>query len=253
MSRVISGKVCAFILGLVVGATARPASASLLATGQTRALSASVNHSGGTLFEGQTAPDFAPFDAQVSADYSPSPGAGHYVSEAHQESSIDSSGIRANGGLLLSVPFLVTENVQINNLSILSVAFSIAQPVEFNLTGHFQGFWDIGGTNINNGSYLFELSGPGGIMLSLQDVTPAISSRLNRPFALAGTFAPGDYFLDLLVNDSLNANGSPGDPGFGGGGQINYSMELSLAPEPATAVYAALLLAVPPLRRRRMR
>src|SRR6185436_15190892 len=83
---------------------------------------------------------------------------------------------------------------------------------------------------------------------------PQPGGPIDLPFALQGQFLLGQYTLHLLLMDSMSAGGSPDVPGVGGGGETSYTFDLSLLPEPASAVtwlIVMMLMACAARRRRR--
>jgi hypothetical protein len=200
-----------------------------------------VTHSSGVVSRQQEASDLGPFNALVVADYDSSASPGHFISTAAQASSIFADRITAAGLIEITNRFEVTELVLVEAESLFSLVFDVAEPLDFVLGGSFTGQWDTGGINIDSGSFELNFDGPAGTLFSTNGSTPGPEPGgfIDIPFVAAGVLLPGQYTLNFAFADTLLAVGSPGDPGFGGGGFAAYTMDLLIVPEPSTALLLA--------------
>jgi hypothetical protein len=215
---------------------AAPAAGGMIPISQERSVRAVVSYPGGFVARQQEAPDFGPFNALVVADYDSAINPGNFIATAGQESSIAADRLLVEGFIEITNPFEVIESVVIQAGSVYKVRFEVTEPLNFVLDGSITGQWDTGGTNINNGSFAVAFDGPGGMLFDSGGSTPAgvPGGLINIPFVAAGVLMPGLYQVDLAFLDNLGAYGAPDQPGFGGGGYVEYKLDLQIVPEPCT-------------------
>lgn len=223
-------------LALSTAATAQP----LRLIGQNRSVLARVEHGAGVVQDRRAAPDTDPFNDCAGASYNSTISPGLFTSTACQASTItqtpDSLHVHAEGLTKTRNSFMVIETVQQDVQVVLLVTFNTTQPLNYDLQGDLQGFWDVGGNIHNHGNYKLRF-GPVGTLPAIFELGGTIPPTdndgyplLDKQFNLSGTLPPGTYELRLIQADVYASIANPQNPDFGGGGDFEFSLDLKVQP-----------------------